>query len=299
MFGVGKSVPGVLIFRDEQAKGLPDEDFVKAIRPSLEAANAGAETFSRIPDELVIVLSADTAYPKTDKGTIIRAALYKKFVTIIEAAYDKFESSAEGGILQLNTPELESFLLESFYKTIGVSLESVDSDIFSAGVDSRQTTRLCGISKKELDLGPAKDRLSQNVVFEKGTIKGLAKHLHSLRTGEPEADSDEIETMQEMITKYSGFEERDRTGLPDAQSNAVLVTGATASLGAFLLSSLLRRAYDCQVYALVRASNNASARQRVLDQLSARRISLTESQTTRLTVYHGDLSQPNLGLSDE
>ena len=299
VFGVGKSVPGVLIFRDEQAKEFSDEDFRKAIRPSLKAANAGAETFSRIPDELVIVLSADTVYPKTDKGTIIRAALYQEFAKIIEAAYDKFESSAEGGTLQLDVPELESFLLESFSKKIGVTLESVDSDIFSAGIDSLQTTRLYGIIKKDVDLGSGKDRLSQNIVFEKGTIRALAKHLHSLRTGEPEEDSDEIVTMQEMITKYSSFKEIDRAGLPDAQSNAVLVTGATGSLGAFLVSFLLKRSDDCQVYALVRASDNTSARQRVFDQLSARRISLTESQTARITVYCADLSQPNLGLSDQ
>jgi Phosphopantetheine attachment site len=224
VFGVGKSIPGVIIFKDEQAATMSDKDFLKEIRPSLDAANAEAESFSRIPDELVVLMSANTTYPKTDKGTIIRAQLYQQFASVIEAAYGKFENTAETGGLQLDTPELEKFLLDAFANKLGVRLDSVESDIFAAGVDSLQTTRLHGIVKKELDLGPGKDRLSQNVVFEKGNVRALAKHLHSLRTGEPEEDSDEISQMQEMIAKYSRFEVVDRTGLPDPSANVVVST---------------------------------------------------------------------------
>jgi hypothetical protein len=88
VFGVGKTVPGVIIAKDGQAKSLSDEDFFKAVHPSLEAANAAAESFSRIPHELVVVMSADTVFPRTEKGTIIRAALYQDFAAIIDAAYD-------------------------------------------------------------------------------------------------------------------------------------------------------------------------------------------------------------------
>ena len=299
VFGVGKSVPGMIIFRDVQAKSMSDEEFMAAVRPSLESANANAETFSQIPYEMVILMSADTFYPKTDKGTIIRAALYQDFASVIDRAYDSFENSAESGTLQLDVPELEEYLLNAFATKQEVSLESADSDIFSAGVDSLQTMRIYGMIKKELDLGPGKSRLSQNVVFEKGTVRALAKHLYSLRTGEPEEDSDEIATMQEMIAKYSQFEDIDRAGLPKASSNVVLVTGATGSLGAYLVASLLKLSDISQVYALVRASDMLSARDRVLDQLSSRRIALTESEVSKLTVYPADLSQPDLALSQD
>ena len=296
VFGVGRSVPGVIIFRDEQANSLSDADFLQAIRPSLDAANTAAESFSRVSDEMIVVMPADTVYPKTDKGTIIRAALYQDFAGIIDAVYDKSEDEKSGG-LQLNIFGLEQFLLKAFTNKLRVPIDSVETDIFSAGVDSLQTARLHRIITKELDLGAAKDRLSQNVVFEKGNVKALAKHLHSLRTGEPEEDNDEIAIMQEMIEKFSAFKTMDRVNLPTPTSNVVLVTGATGSLGAFLISSLLKLASISHVYALVRASDLESARQRVISQLSSRRIYPTTSQLDKLTVYLSDLSLPNLGLT--
>ncbi len=91
---------------------------------------------------------------------------------MIVQAYDRFESGATTGdhLLQLEIPELEAFLMSKFCHDLNIPLETVDSDIFSAGVDSLQTTRVWNMIKKELDLGGNQTRLSQNVVFERGTV---------------------------------------------------------------------------------------------------------------------------------
>ena len=74
VFGFERTVPGVLIFRScEHGLDLSDQDFLEAVWPAVEAANASAETFSRIPRDLVVVKGADVTYPKTDKSTFIRA----------------------------------------------------------------------------------------------------------------------------------------------------------------------------------------------------------------------------------
>jgi len=93
IFGVGRTLPGLLVFKSERASKLGDEEFINEIWSAIEAANARAETFSRIPKELVVVLPADTKYPRTDKGTFIRQQLYQEFATLIDSVYSSFDNS--------------------------------------------------------------------------------------------------------------------------------------------------------------------------------------------------------------
>ena len=204
VFGIERKMPGILIFRKENSAHLSDSEYLTAIWPSIEAANAKAEAFSQISRELVIILPPETPYPRTDKGTFIRAQMYQVFAPLIDETYTQFEGT-EVGSFQLDIPDLEGFLLNQFASVLNVHLEA-ESDIFAAGVDSLQAIRIWGVLRKELDLGQRRNDLSQNVVFEKGTVKALARHLYSLRTGEPEEDISEIELMKEMIEKYSEFE---------------------------------------------------------------------------------------------
>ena len=205
VFGFQKSVPGLLLFKHERAADLTDEEFLDTIWLAIEDANSKAETFSRISREVIVVFPHNTRYPQTDKGTFIRAKVYEEFAKDIAEAYEKFENSHLGS-LQLNIEELESFLLTKFKDDLKVDLEGPDSDIFAAGVDSLQTTRMWRIIKQELDLGAAAQSLSQNIVFEKGTVKALARHLYFLRTSESGEEGDELEVMRELIDKYSTFE---------------------------------------------------------------------------------------------
>jgi thioester reductase-like protein/acyl-coenzyme A synthetase/AMP-(fatty) acid ligase len=316
VFGVQRSVPGVIVFRSEQAATLDDEEFLNAIWPRIEEANREAETFSRIPKDLVVVRACGEVYPRTDKATIIRAQLYEQYKSVIQQAYDRFETggaATTGGsagrqtLQQLDVPALEEFLLSKFRHDLDVPLASAESDIFSAGVDSLQTTRVWNMIKKELDLGGNQAKLSQNVVFERGTIRSLAQHLYNLRLGIDDADSDgysdraDIQIMQDLIEKYSSFTPHDPTSKPKVpgSSKSILLTGVTGGLGSILLANLLRRADVSRIYCLVRASNPASARLRVLKALKAPRDlaqDLPENFKAKIVALPSDLSLPSLGL---
>lgn len=306
VFGFQRSVPGVIVFRSEQAATLDDEDFLDAIWPRIEEANRQAETFSRIPRDLVIVRAFDEVYPRTDKATIIRAQLYEQYKDVIQQAYDKFETGATTGggqMLQLDVPALEEFLLSKFRHDLDVPLESAESDIFSAGVDSLQTTRVWNMIKKELDLGGNQAKLSQNVVFERGTVRSLARHLYNLRLGIDDGDGDsdraDIQIMQDLIEKYSMFTPHGSTDKPKVSTKTVLLTGVTGGLGSILLANLLKRDDVSRIYCLVRAANPASARFRVLKALKAPRDlaqDLPENFRAKIVALPSDLSLPSLGL---
>ena len=125
VFGVQRTMPGVIVFRSEHAAELNDENFLNRIWPQIEEANSQAETFSRIPRDLVIVRPYNEVYPKTDKATVIRAQLYEQYATIIHGAYDRFES---GGTSQkhvaLDVAGIEDFLLGKVRNELQVQLIS-------------------------------------------------------------------------------------------------------------------------------------------------------------------------------
>jgi thioester reductase-like protein len=298
VFGLRRTMPGALIFRAaDSASHLSDKQFLELIWPTVEAANARAETFSRISKELIVVKGADVVYPRTDKGTFIRPQVYRQFAQDIESAYASFEgSSQKRGQLALSILELERWLLCRFRKDLGVLLSNAEADIFSAGVDSLQATQIRRSIVRELDLGDCGVELSQNIVFEEGTVKALAKNLYHRRTGQKIQSENEIQLMQDMIEKYSHFIQHHPTLNKQPDGELVLVTGATGNLGAFIVSELLKRPTVSEVWALVRAPGQAEATARLLKALADRKINLTDEEALKLRAIPSDLSQPDLGL---
>lgn len=300
VFGFQRTVPGALIFRAPgKVEHLNDEEYLEAIWPSVEAANARAETFSRIPKELVIIKGADVVYAKTDKGTCIRAQVYQQFEEDIKQVYANFEGSGQKrGTLALSVPELEDWLLSRFSEDLGVPLPGSEADIFSAGVDSLQTTQIWRHIVRDIDMGEQREQLSQNIVFEKGTVRALARHLYQMRTGQEFEKEDELAVMHEMIEKYSHFTQHFPTITQHPQTEVVMVTGATGNLGAFIVAELLKRPTVSEVWALVRAPGQAAAGARLYKSLADRKILLTDVEATKLHAVPSDLSQSNLGLND-
>ena len=299
VFGFEHTVPGVLIFRSsEHGLNLSDQEFLDEVWPAVEAANIRAETFSRVPKDLVVIKAADVTYPRTDKGTFIRGQVYQSCAEDIARAYKQFDGGREqAGGLQLSISELQVWLLSMFRNELRIPLPDITTDIFSAGVDSLQTTRIWRLIKKELDLGEAGQVLSQNIVFEKATVKALASYLYGLRTGEVATEEDdEIEVMQQLIEKYSSFTQHFPTAAKRPDGEVVIVTGATGNLGAFVVAELLSRPSVAEVWALVRASGQASAGARVMKSLEIRNINLTDKQLSKLHALPSDLSDPNLGI---
>ncbi|KAK5112326.1 hypothetical protein LTR62_004289 [Meristemomyces frigidus] len=303
VFGFQQTIPGVLIFRPaDRATELNNEQYLDLVWPAVEAANARAETFSRIIKEMVVLVPAEAEYPKTDKGTFIRAQVYQQFDKEIVSAYRRLEDSTQGTEkLQLSIAELEQWLLARFRDDLHIPIHDTENDIFAAGVDSLQTTRIWRAIKQKIDLGAGGEDMSTNIVFECGTVARLARYLVGLRTGESTEDADdgEVGEMKRLIKKYSEFAEpplkKSLVGISTKQT--VLLTGATGNLGAFILAQLLARKDVEQVIVLVRASSNVTARQRILQSLIDRHITLDTKDKSRIQPLPADLSQPDLGLS--
>ncbi|KAL1615644.1 hypothetical protein SLS54_008911 [Diplodia seriata] len=85
------------------------------------------------------------------------------------------------------------------------------------------TMRMWSLIRKTLDLGLRRDELGQNVVYEKGNVKTLARHLYALRTGEAmgQSDEDELLAMQELVDEFSAFDPHVPGDLPAPDGEVV------------------------------------------------------------------------------
>jgi len=213
MFGIGRSAPGLLLFRAEDATTLNAQDYLDRVWPTIEAANRDAEAFSKISKDMVVVLPPEAKLPAADKGNVMRAKAYQQFAAEIEHAYEQMHNGAQGATkqqLDLNQEELEEWLLEKCKIDFEMDLEDSTTQLYSAGLDSLRATQLRALVLNNIALGKgtAAD-FTVSKVFEAGTVQRLAALIVASRTGQGLANGhgqDELQLMEELVEKYSSFD---------------------------------------------------------------------------------------------
>ena len=287
LFGIGRPIPGLLVFRSHESEHFSDDDFIDAIWAVVEDANSKAERFSQIGREMIIPLRVAREYPQTDKGTVIRARVYEEFAPEISALYEKLGNLGEG-TLRLEIEELKPWLLRVFRERLDIHLRNTEEGFFAAGVDSLQATRMLNIIRRELFLNGKNP--NTNAVYETENIERLALYLHDLQTGiatENRKDK-QISEMANMVECHSKFDKHISQG-SSPETKSVLLTGATGFLGSYILTQLLKNRSATRIYCPVRASSPTEARSRVLSSLSSRRLSdVHQNDINRIHAIHND-----------
>ena len=207
VFGIDRPVPGVLLTRSDIASDLPVAEFIDQVWSTIQYANSRAEAFSQITREMVIILPASAEIAVTDKMSVKRAKVYQEYAVLIDSAYSRLEDTVEGE-LQLDVPELERWIINTFHASLGVKLEP-QTDFFLAGVDSLKAIQMRGLIVRSLDLGGAanvKEKGGALMVADAGNTARLASFLYALRVGGPCEQSEEIGAMQAVVEKLSSFD---------------------------------------------------------------------------------------------
>ena len=206
VFGTGRAIPGLLLFRSQAAQDLGDEEFMDIVWPAIDAGNCVAEEFSQIGRDMIVPMPFDVSIPLTDKGSIIRAQVYNIFEKEIEQAYVRTEQSQEGKIM-LDGTGLETFLLKMGQQILGAKLSDPKDDLFTLGMNSLQAIQMRGAILRNLYLGGNGGNLSQNIVFECGNIANIARHVEDVRSSRPAAKEKPIAMMNNLISNLSVFDE--------------------------------------------------------------------------------------------
>lgn len=212
--GVNRATPGLLVFQSEKAAAGDsqlEEEYLNAIWPVIEEANVRAEKFSQISRDLVAILPYETflSSPRTDKGSLIRAQVYKKYAEVIDKIYTKFDEP-EDGTLKLNLDQTREHLMRICNEELGLPVPDMDTDLFSLGMDSLKAIHLRRLILRDFHISGKK--LGQNVAFETATVSRLAEEIVALQNGadtvherRENSKEDELALMSDFVSKYSDF----------------------------------------------------------------------------------------------
>lgn len=218
--GVGKAVPGLLLFRAEQGQQVQqvqpvsseeeEEWFIDSVWPVIQDANSRAEQFSQITREMVAVLPVGSVRPQTDKGSMIRAQVYTRYADVIEGLYARVDErgadGGTGGTLCLSREETEGHLMKLVREELGLGMAILDSamEFFTAGVDSLKAIQLRRLVVRDFAMEDGKG-LGQNVVFEAGCVSKLAELICAMQAGQTGDVHLDEDVMEDLVARHSSF----------------------------------------------------------------------------------------------
>ncbi len=161
---------------------------------------------------------------------------------------------------------------------------STEHDFFELGGNSISVMRMLSLCQKQgLEL-------TAKQVFEQRTIARLSRSPKS--TSKPKTSS--VKPRSE-IRLDSSIQLRDLPWSPIRNPSAILLTGCSGFVGAFLLKELLCQT-NAQIYCLIRADSVLKGATRIRQKLE--QYNLYHDQfSERITAIPGDLSKPYFGLS--
>lgn len=208
VFGAGKQQLGSFVILSENSQGMERKEVLEKIWPSFEAANIHAPKYAHIFQDMVRFLPVGTEFPRTDKGTVIRAGFYRMFKAQIEGIYADLERGTANSGLEFSEVEIKDFVRKTVLDVLRLSDTSAlkdDTDFFLIGMDSLMATRVRSVAVKTLNLG--EKALGLNVVFEKPSVEQLSRFLSKLRVTGGVEEKEEIpeKAMKRLIDKYSEF----------------------------------------------------------------------------------------------
>ncbi|MCX4725054.1 non-ribosomal peptide synthetase [Streptomyces sp. NBC_01306] len=193
---------------------------------------------------------------------------------------------------RLPRTEREKALCALFEEVLGASGVGIDDNFFELGGHSLLTIRLVRGVRQRLGVD-----LPLAAVFERRTVAGLCAALDRVAE-EPEPEPDGTDVLADDARLDAAVVTTDSKPYEPAPPRHVLLTGATGFLGSFLLRGLLDRSDDIHVSCLVRADDEAGARQRLCDALAGYGLRF-DDLGERVTALPGDLERPLLGLTPQ
>jgi len=236
---------------------------------------------SRLPDHMVpatYVLLEEL--PRTAHGKVDRSAL---------PAPEENRAELRDSYAAPRTP-LEATVAKAFGEVLGRDRIGVNDSFFDLGGHSLLLAQLASNLRAAVDID-----LPLRYFFEVPTPMGLARlievyqnegldaALASATEGDLAADAVLDPAIQPAEAKA-----------PD-EPRALLVTGATGYLGAFIAHELLQQSH-ADVYCLVRADDVAAGRRRLRETFETFRIPWPAENDRRVIPVIGDLALPLLGL---
>ncbi|KAI1812317.1 hypothetical protein GGS20DRAFT_27949 [Poronia punctata] len=298
VFGAGRDSLGVLIIPSQRASALSQVELLESIMPDLDVGNGRVPAYARVSSDSVIFKDVDFEVPTTAKSTIIRPRLLELCSADIDGLYGNRELQDEVQV-HVADDEVVDVVRETVELVLSTTLAN-ESDFFQVGMDSLQASHVRSRILRRIDLGGR--LLAGNVVFEYPTVESLAKHILDVRNGHHTEDSAEARKLfaESLVHKYTCFPTIERGNPATVAKQVILLTGATGTIGRHLLHYLARQPDVTRIFCLVRAKDDAIAKQRIVLSIAEGRLDdLDVSEMAKISPLAASLGEPKLGLDSE
>ena len=281
------------------------ESFKASIWPVIEEAGRQMDAHARITSSAAILICCPGALPRSDKGTILRNAVAKKFVNEIEGVYRNLGASVDAPPLDLSSPRSSiSALVTVIAKWQGPRNDWLDGDdFFARGMDSLQATQLrrfliasvrathSAFGLKANHILPVA-KITDDFVYQHPSVSML---VDALITKRPTANGiiTEIESIEQLVEKYTGGNDHG----PQEKKAVVVLTGATGSLGSFFLKGLLTDDSVGHIICLNRPGK-ANPMEVQKHAMRSRDISVSDDMWAKVEIRQTNTAAPRLGLEE-
>ncbi|QIR40544.1 amino acid adenylation domain-containing protein [Tolypothrix sp. PCC 7910] len=256
---------------------------VAYVVPHLKSATTVNELRNFLQDKLpefmlpsAVVLLKE--FPLSPNGKVDKKAL---------PAPEQISSDLIGEFVAPRTP-VEEMLTQMWEQVLKVEKVSIYDNFFELGGHSLLTTQLLAKVKEAFNLD-----ISLRSLLENPTVAGLAENIDQVC--QAKIESPILDIKAETVLDQTIYPQTVGKFIPEPK--AILLTGATGFLGAFLLAELLQQT-TADIYCLVRADNFDDTHQKLQNILKSYGI-WQEIWTSRIIPIVGDLSKPLLGLETE
>jgi amino acid adenylation domain-containing protein/thioester reductase-like protein len=188
---------------------------------------------------------------------------------------------------------LETQLASVWSQTLGIDYVGVQDNFFELGGHSLIAASLLQAIETVVEL-----EIPLVHLLREPTIEGLVKAINTMQK-----NSNQMTLDSRAQINWETETQLDPTILPQGEFSftqepkAVLITGVSGFLGAFLLQELLQTT-TAEIYCLVRADNIAEGSYKIQANLERYQI-LNGPLPSRVIPLLGDLAQPKLGLTQE
>lgn len=277
VFGSGRSYPGALLFC-EASPDLGDKAILDRVWPGIDQVNrvnSPHANLQRTALALKRVSRSSECLPKSSKGTVLRAQAELQYQKLIKKVY--------GGRGCNNTPPSESkistrlpsstiheIIADAVHSILGSRIDD-DADLLREGLKSQQSTEIRNVLSSRLLQGRPglEDKISLTVAYDQETIRGLSQYyelrLHGEIPDENEGLESEEDWLRAMIQlKQTRISTARLTSVSLEPMEAIILTGATGTLGVHLLDKIRATFPRRRIYCVVRRHEGKDASTRSL-----------------------------------
>ncbi|CEI92072.1 hypothetical protein RMCBS344292_06345 [Rhizopus microsporus] len=305
VIGHGRQCTAALVEVDlEYAMNYEPGEIISSVHEAVEDANKECPSHSTILPQMVKILPFSKHLPSTDKGTVMRKKAEAIYKDLIDQMYQEFlDGPRSNGTLNGDnaTPEqIESFLVKASSEVLRLP-ESAFNDysrsLFDIGLNSLTAIQLRNLISKQFGNVP------QNFLFQNPSIYAIRDALSSNK----QVDAAELvetryQETQELAKRYIERAKSDflvaEEHYDEAQDKVVLLTGATGSLGSFMLRDLLKDFSVKKIYCLVRGKQEGLY-QRLVSSFKSRCLDVSLLNSDRVEALPMRMNEPYLGLTKE